>query len=206
MWDWEYLNPSQLDNQSCGVIGCMGICHKKNSTPRRTIDFQPLNTHATRETHHTQSPFHLARLISQGKKKTIFRHMEWLPQCIPPPWRQTSHNLHHSLVSLRVLHRPTLQWQIHQEIRQNYLIHPKQGQMCAWHPPMIQLEESFHQAVNWLDICGKHGITLNPKNSRFPQDTVEFSGFEITHDTVRPCKKYTRAISDFPTPQNLTDE
>ena len=30
----------------------MVICAKKNGTPR-TIDFQPLNTHATRETHHT---------------------------------------------------------------------------------------------------------------------------------------------------------
>ena len=35
----------------------MVICAKKNGTPRRTIDFQPLNTHATRETHHTQVTF-----------------------------------------------------------------------------------------------------------------------------------------------------
>ena len=43
------------------------ICAKQNSTPRRTIDFQPL----TRETHHTQSPFHQARSVPQGKK-TVF--------------------------------------------------------------------------------------------------------------------------------------
>ena len=36
----------------------MVICAKKNGSPRRTIDFQPLNLHATRETRHTQSPFH----------------------------------------------------------------------------------------------------------------------------------------------------
>ena len=35
----------------------MVICAKKNGKPLWTIDFQPLNTHATRETHHTQSPF-----------------------------------------------------------------------------------------------------------------------------------------------------
>ena len=40
--------------------------------PRRTIDFQPLNVHATRETHHTQSPFHQARSVPHGKKKTVF--------------------------------------------------------------------------------------------------------------------------------------
>ena len=31
-----------------------------------------LNKHATRETHHTQSPFHQARSVPQGKKKTVF--------------------------------------------------------------------------------------------------------------------------------------
>ena len=35
----------------------MVICAKKNGKPRRTVDFQQLNKHATRETHHTQSPF-----------------------------------------------------------------------------------------------------------------------------------------------------
>ena len=63
----------------------------------------------------------------------------------------------------------------------------------------------FFQACNWLDICGRHGITFNPEKFRFAQDDIEFAGFEITNDTVRPCKKYNRAISDFPTPQNLTD-
>ena len=56
-----------------------------------------------------------------------------------------------------------------------------------------------------MSVCGRHGIPLDPEKFRFAQDIVDFAGFEITHDTVRPCKKYTRAISDFPTPQNLTD-
>ena len=36
------------------------------------MDFQTLNVHATRETHHTQSPFLQARSIPAGKKKTVF--------------------------------------------------------------------------------------------------------------------------------------
>ena len=50
----------------------MVVCAKKNGSLRRTVDFQPLNSHATRETHHTQSPFHQARSVPQGKKKTVF--------------------------------------------------------------------------------------------------------------------------------------
>ena len=46
------------------------------------------------------------------------------------------------------------------------------------------IEESFLQAANWLDTCGRHGITLNPEKFRFAQDEVEFAGFEITNDTV----------------------
>ena len=35
----------------------MVVCAKKNGKPQRTLDFQTLNAHATRVTHHTPSPF-----------------------------------------------------------------------------------------------------------------------------------------------------
>ena len=50
----------------------MVICAKKNGKPRRTVDLQPLNAHAVRETHHTQSPFHQARQVPKHTKKTVF--------------------------------------------------------------------------------------------------------------------------------------
>ena len=50
----------------------MVICAKKNGKLRCTVDFQPLNLHATRETHHTQPPFHQARSVPSGTRKTVF--------------------------------------------------------------------------------------------------------------------------------------
>ena len=50
----------------------MVVCAKKNGKPRRTVDFQALNLHATRETHHTQSPFHQVRTIPGNTKKCVF--------------------------------------------------------------------------------------------------------------------------------------
>lgn len=44
-----------------------------------------------------------------------------------------------------------------------------------------------------------------PRQIRYAQNKVEFAGFEITTDTARPCKKYIRAILEFPTQQSLTD-
>ncbi len=63
--------------------------------------------------------------------------------------------------------------------------------------------ESFSQACNWLDICGRNGITLNPEKFVFAQEI--FAGFKITLDSVRPCERYLAAIIDFPTPKNITD-
>ena len=67
------------------------------------------------------------------------------------------------------------------------------------------IEECFFQACRWLDTCGRHSITLNPDKFHFAKDDVAFAGFEIGSNSVKPCKKYVKAISDFPTPKNLTD-
>ena len=63
----------------------------------------------------------------------------------------------------------------------------------------------FHRGELWLDLCGSNGITLHPDKFVFAQDTVEFAGFEVTLENVRPCKKFLRAILDFPQPKNITD-
>ena len=48
------------------------IAERKNGEPRLTVDLQSLNTFAIRETHHTQSPFNLARAVPHNHVKTIF--------------------------------------------------------------------------------------------------------------------------------------
>ena len=54
------------------------------------------------------------------------------------------------------------------------------------------IEESFFKTVEWLDICGRHGITLNREKFVFAQDEVEFAGFDITQDSVKPSPKYSK--------------
>ena len=50
------------------------------------------------------------------------------------------------------------------------------------------LESSFFQAVDWLDLCGRNDITFHPEKFQFGQDTVTFAGFEITKNNVKPCQ------------------
>ena len=45
----------------------MVVCAKKNCQPRRTVDFQVLNLHVTRETHHTH--ISSSMLYTQSQKE-----------------------------------------------------------------------------------------------------------------------------------------
>ena len=49
----------------------MVVVPKKDSTPRRTVDLQPLNAVSARQTHHTPSPFHQAASVPRGTVKTV---------------------------------------------------------------------------------------------------------------------------------------
>ena len=160
----------------------MVICAKNNGQPRRTIDFQSLNRHATRETHHTQSPFHQATSVPHGKKKTVF-----------DAW-----NGYHSVP----LHPDDRHYTtfITPWGRYHYCTAPqgyiasgdgysrRYDEVVALFPRKTKciddtllwsdtIHDCFFQAAQWLDICGRHGITLNPEKFIFAQDEVEFVGF-----------------------------
>ncbi|VDI34220.1 Hypothetical predicted protein [Mytilus galloprovincialis] len=188
----------------------MVVCAKKNGKPRRTVDFQPLNVHATRETHHTPSPFHQARSVPNGKRKTVFD--AWNGYHSVPIPEEDRHLTTFITPWGRYRYKTAPQGYIasgdaytrrYDEIVADIPNKTKcVDDVLLW---ADSIEESFFQAVQWLDICGRHGITLNPDKFIFGQDIVEFAGFEVTSNTVRPCMKYLKAILDFPTPRNITD-
>lgn len=188
----------------------MVVVCKKNGKPRRTVDLQALNDHAVRETHHTESPFHLARSVPANKYKSVY-----------DAW-----NGYHSVkICEEDRHFTTF---ITPKGRFRYCVAP-QGyiasgdaythrfdEVVAEFPNKVKciddtllwadsIEESFFQAVRWLDLCGRNGIILNPSKFKFSRQTVEFAGFEITSSTVQPCPRFLEAIEHFPTPKNVTD-
>ena len=60
--------PMDTPTDWCSV---MVVTAKKDGSPRRTVDFQYLNSQCKRETHHTASPFHLACQIPPHTRKTV---------------------------------------------------------------------------------------------------------------------------------------
>ena len=188
----------------------MIICPKRSGEPRRTVDLQPLNDHAVRETHHTQTPFHLARAVPPYTYKSTF-----------DAW-----NGYHSIK----LHEDDKHFTtfITPKGRFRYKVAP-QGYVASGDaytrrfdeiitdfPRKIKciddsllwsqsIEEAFFHAIDWLTLCGKNGIILNPNKFVFCRQEVEFAGFEITSTTVKPCPRTLEAIDSFPTPKNITD-
>ena len=67
------------------------------------------------------------------------------------------------------------------------------------------LEEAFHQVTRYLTLMGENGILQNPDNFVFGMKEVEWAGFLITSNLVKPLPKHTKAIRSFPTPRSITD-
>ena len=188
----------------------MVICAKKSGKPRRTVDMQPLNRHATRETHHTQSPFHQARIVPPNTRKTVFDAWNGYHSVPLHP-----HDRHYTTFITpwgRYRYRVAPQGYIASgdgySRRFDEIVSEIPRKTKCVDDTLIwsdSIEESFHQAVDWLDLCGHNGITQNPSKFVFAGNTVEFAGFEITPSTVRPCPRILQAIENFPTPSTLTD-
>ena len=189
---------------------CMVVCAKKNGQPCRTVEFQALNLHATRETDHTQSPFHQACSVPSHKRKTVFDCWNGYHSV---PLHPDDHDLTKFITPWgRYRYKTAPQGYIasgdgYSRRFDEIVAHVPNKIKCIEDTLLWadNLSESFWQAVDWLDICGHHGITLNPDKFIFGADTIKFAGFEITNDTVRPCRKYLDAIRNFLTPANVTD-
>ena len=186
------------------------ICVKKNGKIRRTVDFQQLNKHAIRETHHTQSPFHQVRAIPPHTKKTVFDCWNGYHsvQLHPDDRHFTTFITHRGRYWCLTAPQGYIASgdaytrrfdEIVSDIRNKTKLI---DDSCHW---SLTIKESFFQAVEWLDICGKNGITSNPSKFVFAQDTVTFGGFEVTPDSVRPTSEYIDSIRCFPTPRSLVD-
>ena len=57
------------------------------------------------------------------------------------------------------------------------------------------MEQSFFRICSLLSLCNKNGMVFSPEKFMFAKETVEFAGFEITMEGIRPTDKYIEAIS-----------
>ena len=188
----------------------MVVVPKKDNTPRRTVNFQPLNRHSKRQTHHTMSPFHQASMVPANTKKTVLDawngyHSVYLdPSCrdlttFITPWG-------------RYRYKTTPQGYLaagdaYTERFDRIIADVKNKTKCVddailW---SNSIQESFLQTCEFLTLCSKNGVVFNKKKFQFCRDEVEFAGFSIGKNTVKPSEKILESIKDFPVPKNISD-
>ena len=188
----------------------MIVCSKKDSKPRRTVDYQQLNKHAIRETHSTPSPYNIARQIPRNVKKSTCD--AWNGYHSIPLYRSDSH--YTTFITpwgrYRYLRCPQGYVASGDAYTSRYdTIVENVERMAKCVDDSIlwsdTTEESFHQVAQYLHICGTNGIILNESKFHFAKDQVEFAGFQISNDSVAPIPTFLKALEKFPTPNNITD-
>ena len=66
------------------------------------------------------------------------------------------------------------------------------------------LKSSFDLVCKYLLTCSKGGINFNKQKFKFAEDTVDYVGFTITRDEIKPSAAMTESIRNFPAPKNVT--
>ena len=66
------------------------------------------------------------------------------------------------------------------------------------------IEKMFWHVINYIHHCTRNGIIFNPKKFTFCKMVIEFSGFLVTGNSIKPSPRIVDAILKFPTPKNLT--
>ena len=68
---------------------------------------------------------------------------------------------------------------------------------CLWKP---SIEELFWHTCQYITLCSKNGIIYYPKKLVLGRKTVEFAGFTVTEDSIKPTQRMVEAIGSFPAP------
>ena len=188
----------------------MIVVPKHDGSPRRTVDFTPLNKSCPRQTHHTPSPWSLVATIPPNTKKTVLdvfngyhsipihdddKHLtvfltefgrylyETLPQGFLAAGDAFTHRMDLILESIPRLRKCIDDCLLYDET----------------------VSQQFHRIWEFLVTCGKAGIIFNPHKFQFCADEVDFVRFTVTPEGVKPQAQYIESILNFPSPSNISD-
>lgn len=67
------------------------------------------------------------------------------------------------------------------------------------------LSDHLHHLDTVLDRLNRHGLTLHPDKCVFAQPTLEFLGYHVSRDGIRPTTERTQAISSYPQPRTIDE-
>ena len=189
----------------------MHITAKADGSPRRVVDYQEVNKASPRQTHHTPSPWLLVSSIPGGVRKSCFdawHGYHSLPLATEADRAATTFITPWGRFRYQTCPQGFLSAGDGYTDRMDRLLEDVERKRRCIDDTLLfdnTIEEAFNRACEFLDLCGKNGVILNPKKFQFAEEKVDFVGFTVTSSGVQPTKDFVASIMDFPTPASLTD-
>ena len=183
---------------------------KDDGSPRRTIDLQALNSASVRQTHHTPSPFHQAMSVPHNTVKSVYdawngynslavrdedRHYTtfitpWgrYRYCVAPQGHLVSGDGY------------TERYDIITQSFPNYkrIV----DDTCLYHE---ELEDHILEVCRYLSLTASHEIIQNEEKFQFAQKELEFVGFVLSENGIRPSDSLIDSIINFDRPSNISN-
>ena len=188
----------------------MVITAKADGSPRRVVDFQPVNQFAPRQTHHTPSPWNIVSSIPAGKIKSLvdcFHGYHSVP-IHPADRHYTTFLTPWGRFCYRTSPQGFLSAGDSYSHRMDQIIGDFQDYQKCVDDSIIwddNIEQNFHRICQFLERCNKGGSLFNEKKFQFGLKEVDFLGFRITDTGVKPSTSFLENILSFPSPKSLTD-
>ena len=160
---------------------CRMVCiPKKTGKPRRMVDFQQLS----RQTHHSASSWHLARLVPANTVKSIcdvwnsFHTVPIRPQDrkytqFITPWGRFRY--------CRAPQGDAFTQRYDEVTKDVENIAKCVDDAILW---AEDIAGAFTQVCEYLTLVGRNGIVLNPDKFKFAKEQVDLAGFTITPNSV----------------------
>ena len=188
----------------------MVITPKTDGSPRRVIDFGPINKNAPRQPHHTKSPHTIAMSVPGNTIKSVLDN--WHGYHSVPIHQEDKHLTTFITPYGRYRYRTAPQGFISAgdgyTHRMDLIVDGVDNfEHCVddsilWDQ---DIESNFFRVCNFIERCARAGCIFNPSKFQFGEEEVEFLGFRITQSGIKPTNKFIKKIMDFPAPTNLTD-
>ena len=182
---------------------------KKDGTPRIAADFQELNKHIKRETHHTPYPFNIVNRIPKHSHKTVMDAKDGYLQI---PLDAESSKLTTFITEkgrYKFLRSPPglkssgdAYTRRFDEVIADIPRKEKIVDDCLLHD--ISIEEAFYHTFDFLAACANAHITLSLEKFQFCAKEVEFAGYSLGWEHYTPSSSTVASIREFPMPETPT--
>ena len=183
----------------------MLVAPKTDGSPRRVIDFTPVNKHAPRQLHHTRSPYVIAASVPPNQVKSVLdnwhgyhsvpihpdnRH---LTTFITPYGRYRYKTAPQGFISAGDGYTQRMDQIVEGTENFDHCV----DDSILWD---VDIESNFFRVCKFLEKCSNAGCIFNPSKFQFGQEDVNFLGFKISMDGLGPTDTFVDTIQSFPTP------